>query len=50
MKKREMEKELDRLETARFTLDMKDFWNRQDWDLCEELNKKIRELKKALDK
>lgn len=48
---REMIKEeIDKLETRLFFLNMKDRWNGSDYVLHRELNKNIRELKKALDK
>ena len=48
---REMIKEeIDKLETRLFFLNMKDRWSGNDYTLYRELNKNIRELKKALDK
>lgn len=45
----EITKRIDELETKAFYLDMKDRWNRQDYQRMDEYNRKIRELEKELE-
>ena len=48
MTKTEILARIDKLETAKFLLDMKDHWNAGDWKDSAEMVKEILELKKIL--
>lgn len=45
----EITKRIDELETRAFYLDMKDRWNRQDYQRMDEYRREIRELKRELE-
>lgn len=48
MTKTEMLARIEKLETAKFLLDMKDHWNARDWQDSAEMVKEILALKKAV--
>ena len=50
MTKEEILKEIDKLEDKRFFLDMKDSWERKDYDTMEEYDKQIHILKEELER
>lgn len=49
MTREKIREQIDELETRLFFLNMKDRWNDKDYMTYAELNKNIRNLKKALD-
>lgn len=50
MNKQEIEKRIEELENRRFFLQMKDYWNFNDYRQDDELKEEIKNLKKMLDK
>lgn len=48
-RKRELQRQLDSLEDARFYHEMKDHWDRHDFDYSYELDGKIKKLKKEIE-
>ena len=49
MTTQEIEKKIDEIKTAEFFLQMKDRWNRADFDLSYKHDREIRELEKMLE-
>lgn len=49
MNKQEIEKRIEELEKRRFFLQMKDYWNFNDYRQDDELKEEIKNLKKMLD-
>ena len=49
MTKEEIIKEIDRLESIKFLLDMKDHWEPSDYGASSSYNNRIKELKKQLE-
>lgn len=50
MEKEEILKLIDELEDKRFYLDMKDHWERKDYDLMDQYDKEIHILKERLER
>ena len=48
MTRKQIEKQIEKLENRKFYLNMKDRWNREDYKRNDDLNKQLRELKEEL--